>query len=454
MNDEILILFCLFIIAAIVVAVRAAGSTRDELALGKARHSTSSNLNPVEPLAPAILLGTDSAEVEVVYTGEKHLLSFGATRSGKGTGAILPNAISYNGPIIIFDPKDEVLAAVGHYAPNKVMHRCAPLSKDNGALTIDMVAMVRASSDINAAISALCELIVIPSTDATQMFFENEARSLLKGILLFVSTMQNGTLRDVVELVAADQLDLEHKLRQVADDTISSWETKTHIVRYLNKAPNEKSGVLSMLRQNLAFLDNPSILNSLSTGACGIQSFLNANSVIVYVLPPQDFLYYYRWARVIIGMNLFELLQERQKNVLYIIDEMTAVGELKIVAQAFSLMAGYGVRIWGVFQDLSQLRQRYSTEWESFIANSGVVQCFSANDVFTADYLSKRIGATTKYVKLNSKEGWSETVVSYPLMNPDELSRMDRSKGALLVENNNVLIFNKLRHYVYFDKDC
>jgi type IV secretion system protein VirD4 len=37
----------------------------------------------------------------------------------------------------------------------------------------------------------------------------------------------------------------------------------------------------------------------------------------------------------------------------------------------------------------------YKERWESFLANAGVVQGFAANDLTTADWMSRRAGQTT-----------------------------------------------------------
>jgi type IV secretion system protein VirD4 len=44
---------------------------------------------------------------------------------------------------------------------------------------------------------------------------------------------------------------------------------------------------------------------------------------------------------------------------------------------------------------LSQLQALYGQRWESFLANAGIIQAFTPNDLKTAEYLSKRIGETT-----------------------------------------------------------
>ena len=58
-------------------------------------------------------------------------------------------------------------------------------------------------------------------------------------------------------------------------------------------------------------------------------------------------------------------------------------------------MAGFGMQLWGIVQDLSQLEGIYDKGWETFVGNSGVLQYFGSRDQRTAEYFSKLCGVTT-----------------------------------------------------------
>ena len=78
------------------------------------------------------------------------------------------------------------------------------------------------------------------------------------------------------------------------------------------------------------------------------------------------------------------------------LDEMPTLGRLPSLEQAFGLMAGFGMQLWGIVQDLSQLANVYGEHgWQTFISNSGVVQYFGSRDKMTAEYFSSLCGVTT-----------------------------------------------------------
>jgi type IV secretion system protein VirD4 len=66
--------------------------------------------------------------------------------------------------------------------------------------------------------------------------------------------------------------------------------------------------------------------------------------------------------------------------VLYLLDEFASLGHLAPVERAMGLMAGYGVQLWPVLQDIHQLRATYGHRAGTFLSNAGVLQVFGVND--------------------------------------------------------------------------
>jgi type IV secretion system protein VirD4 len=120
-------------------------------------------------------------------------------------------------------------------------------------------------------------------------------------------------------------------------------------------------------------------------------------------------------------------------------------------------MAGYGLQVWPFLQDLGQLRRLYR-DWESFVANSDVVQAFGTTDQFTAEYLSKMAGTATvfhqsqssgrsrgKHSSRSSSAGATET--GRPLVTPDELRRLGRNDQVLLVRGEDPVLARRIAYY-------
>lgn len=116
------------------------------------------------------------------------------------------------------------------------------------------------------------------------------------------------------------------------------------------------------------------------------------------------------------------------------------------------LMAGYGLQLWPILQDLSQLRDLYGTRANTFVANAGVLQVFGVNDVETARWLSQALGkATIGYETATHRPGdmpsTSEHVTGSELLTPDEIMQLAASLQLLRVQGMPPVLAQKLRYY-------
>jgi type IV secretion system protein VirD4 len=81
--------------------------------------------------------------------------------------------------------------------------------------------------------------------------------------------------------------------------------------------------------------------------------------------------------------------------VLFVLDEFASLGHMRQIEDAAGQIAGYGVKLWHVLQDLGQLKALYKERWETFMGNAGILQFFGNNDLTTLEWVSKRLGTTT-----------------------------------------------------------
>ena len=89
--------------------------------------------------------------------------------------------------------------------------------------------------------------------------------------------------------------------------------------------------------------------------------------------------------------------------VLYLLDEFAALGHLAPVERAMGLMAGYGVQLWPILQDIHQLRATYGQRAGTFLSNAGVLQVFGVNDHDSARLVSDLLGQETVVFQTTSR---------------------------------------------------
>lgn len=168
---------------------------------------------------------------------------------------------------------------------------------------------------------------------------------------------------------------------------------------------NERGSVLSTARRNTKFIDAPWMRRCL-TGDDGDAARLDLDAfkaapggLTLYVYLPARFIpTHARFLRLVLNLVLYRMEAQGLEKpacghpVLFVLDEFAALGRMEAIEKATGLMAGYGVKLMPVLQDLGQLKRHYRESWETFLGNAGVLQFFANADLTTLDWLSKRMG--------------------------------------------------------------
>ena len=132
--------------------------------------------------------------------------------------------------------------------------------------------------------------------------------------------------------------------------------------------------------------------------------------------------------------------------------QFAALGRLEPVERAMGLMAGYGLQLWPILQDMSQLKDLYGERAGTFIANAGVQQVFGVNDFETAKWLSQMMGQETAGFQTDSfKPGdgpsFSNNLTGRDLLTPDEIMQLRPENQLLRVQGQATAVAQKLRYY-------
>jgi len=104
------------------------------------------------------------------------------------------------------------------------------------------------------------------------------------------------------------------------------------------------------------------------------------------------------WPRLITNMVLSAAQTEYFRspasghNTLMMLDEFAALERMKSIENAAPAIAGAGVKLFLVLQNLSQMKSVYGENFEAFMANAGTHIYYGFNDNFTAEYVKKRLG--------------------------------------------------------------
>ncbi len=176
------------------------------------------------------------------------------------------------------------------------------------------------------------------------------------------------------------------------------------------------------------------------------------------VLPPDRLLTYSRWLRLLVTQSLLDMAREAAKPdlpVLYLLDEFAALGYLAPVERAMGRMAGYGVQLWPILQDVHQLRAIYGKRAGTFLSNAGLLQVFGVNDHESARLVSDLLGQETVLFQTMSRAldaeksglSFSEQRAARALITPDEVRNMPARAQLLFVSGQRPIMAGKLVYY-------
>ena len=422
------------------------------------------------------------------YDGPGHLLTVAPTRAGKGVGAVVPNLLNHGGSVVVTDPKGENFALTAAHRRQRLGQRVVGLDpfgladrlglpeaeREGARAALNPLDLIdSASPDAADDAAMIADMLVVPQKGGAEgSFWDDEAKALLAGLVLYVALTRVGAerslphVRELLTLAPDAFGDLLVTMGGHPNATVRRTSN-----RLRQKADRERSGVVSSAQSHTHFLDSPRMARVLGESTFSPADLDRGRLSVYLVLPPDRLDTFSRWLRLVVATSLVAVTRARpdtvggstrHARVLFLLDEFAQLGPMAPVRRAVSLMAGYGVQVWTFLQDLGQLKQTYPKDWETFVANTDVVQSFGTTDQFTAEYLSKMggtrtvfsHGATTGKSRSRGKsrssgrsEGSSLSEHGRPLVMPDELRLMDEDEQLLLVRGHRPVRCRKLRFY-------
>lgn len=417
--------------------------------------------------SPEFSLKKDSDNL-LRFDGEGHLLTVAKTRSGKGVGSVIPNLLTYPGSVVVTDLKGENFAVTADRRKDlgQQVAGLDPFDLVGGQARFNPLDIIDPDSD-DAMDDAnmIADMLIIPE-NTSEPFWNKEAHALVAGLILYVCKKYDAekrTLAQLRHLLTLHPDEFENLLNEMLTE---SGLIRRAASRLLQKSDKERSGVISSAQSHTHFLDSPRMERITSVSSFDMSDLKNGRLSLFFILPPDRLDSYKRWMRLMISCSLLAVIRSPGKpkqNVLFLLDEFANLGKMEPITRAYSLLAGYGASLWIFLQNLSQLKNLYRDNWETFIGNSEVLQAFGTNDKFTAEYISNKTGqATVKTTSTGKTRGSNKSVSSMGLSHgrsknisetdrrlklPDEVMRLPENELLLFVGSHDPVKAEKIRYY-------
>jgi type IV secretion system protein VirD4 len=372
-----------------------------------------------------------------VYLGhldDRPMVTIAGARAGKTSTVLEPNLYLYPGSMLVLDPKGElarsarfrramghnvfVLDPFGQSGETTACFNCLDeLDLDNPSLVDDIVSITNA--------------LVPDDGDSRSKHWNDSARMLLVGLILLTLSFPKNerhlvTVRELLCLTykplalgakaaaarALAQASPEEKTRYFDANafaikgllnSMSAMAEKFGGIaaaignRFSQTPLVERGSIFSTAAAQTDFLDSLLLRDTLRTSDFSLASLRSGRPTTIFLcLPVGRMERHSRWLRLIVQLACTVLeglgaYPRTRPPILFMMEEFATLGHMEIMERAAAYFPGFGVKLWVILQDITQLQRYYKTGWESFLGNAGLLQLFANGDEETLRYAAGRL---------------------------------------------------------------
>jgi type IV secretory pathway TraG/TraD family ATPase VirD4 len=415
--------------------------------------------NPWKP--GDVLLGRSMYDPKwlVGIEDDRHVATLATTRAGKGRSVIIPNLLTWPGSALVIDPKGQNACVTalkrGHglfgslgqtvrildpFGEVKDPALQAHIARFNPLATLDLRAL-----DYAERVGLIADALVVPSTDGRDNFFDNAARALISGVIDYVMVSPN-VPADERNLATVRGLLVHPDGPPIKEMSELGGLAQAGAAGQLLGGQNATADVLFTAITHTEWLDSAAMQQALATSDFSLTDLNGGNTTIYLVLPPQYLDKHARFLRLFVNLALQAAPEGRKGKhaTLFLLDEFYALGRLQQLAKSAGVLAGYGVKLWPIIQNIGQVQELYPQNWETFLGNAGLWQAFAVNDAATAQYLAERLGKRVLWRKMRGPRGFEWEISGVASLRDAlefrKVTSRESSKAAVFTESGDTFL--------------
>lgn len=394
-----------------------------------------------------------------------HILVVGPSRSGKGTGFVLPNGYLWQGSAVFFDPKRENFDALANHRTtmgNKVF-MFSPGSSDTHRY--NPLDFVRRDERMATDCLVVASFVIPEKADDT---WAGAGRLLLSALIGYVlaspltTTAQH--MRTVARMTTTGK-DISTVLRAIVKterDHLPTWVIDS-FNQYIALEPETRNSAVFNVNMAMSLWNNGLISAATETSDFDIRE-LRRQPMTIFIGCTIAELSIFRPLIRILFQQIHDLLMEKipgadePHQVLLMLDEFFHVGRMDSLISKITISAGYGFRMAIVMQDIAQLDELYGRHTRITTVSGSQIKLFiQINDLETSEFVSEMLGETTQVYKtpiqrpgqgIFAPRVWAPHYTPRPLRSPLELREMSPRLSILMVKNSPSFELTKIRHYL------
>jgi type IV secretion system protein VirD4 len=429
---------------------------------------------------PAIVVGVWRGRY-LRFAGQQFVLLAAPARSGKGVGIVIPNLLSYPDSVVVLDIKRENYALTAGFrrAHGQDVYLFDPFAEDGRTHRYNPL------SAISEGLFRVGDILAIGYALYPQGghddFWKDQARNLFLGIVLLLCEWRDArragkrasildypvTMGEVLRQSSGNGMPVKAYLQRalVQHRDLLTGPCVDALNRFLSNDDKVLASILATFHAPLTIWANPIVDAATSANDFDLRD-VRRRRMSVYIGITPDHL---SEAALLVNLVFSQLVNLNTKQLpeadptlrfqcLLLLDEMTAIGKIHIIARAVAYMAGYNLRLLSIVQSVAQLESVYGrADARSFLTNHAMQILFAPREQKDANDYSEMLGTYTDQSRSVSRSsgifggrgGSSESVSEQrrSLLLPQELKELGRDKEIIVLENTKPILADRICYW-------
>ncbi|RVL83972.1 type IV secretory system conjugative DNA transfer family protein [Sinorhizobium meliloti] len=396
---------------------------------------------------------------------DRHHLIIGPTRSGKGAGYVVPNALMHEGSMIVTDLKGEVFRATAGYRRqngSQVFLFAPGSEKTNRYNPLDFVRTERGNRTTD--IQNIAGILVPENTESENSVWQATAQQVLAGVISYIT--ESPFYRDRRNLGEVNSffnsgVDLQALMKYIKEkEPYLSKFTLESFNSYIALSERAAASALMDIQKAMRPFKNERIVAATNVTDMDLRA-MKRRPMSIYLAPNITDITLLRPLLTLFVQQVMDILTlEHDPNslpVYFLLDEFRQLKRMDEIMTKLPYVAGYNIKLAFIIQDLKNLDEIYGeTSRHSLLGNCGYQLVLGANDQATAEYASRALGKRTIRYQSESRtiellglprRTKVEQIRERDLMMPQEVRQMPENKMILLIEGQRPIFGEKLRFF-------
>ena len=238
----------------------------------------------------------------------------------------------------------------------------------------------------------------------TDPFWTDTASGLISGLIAHVAAAQDPAKRSMAairKMLYGD--DVDYNLAVLLDKKEhGSQLAYDEIAAYLQICSDKtRPSVLSTARTFTRALNSAQVAGCLENSTIKLEDIVRGEPLDVFItIPPEKLKSHRNMLKMLVGTLLTAITRRKvipPQRTLFVLDEAASLGkEFEPLLTACTLLRGYGMQVLTAWQDVSQIKSRYPTDWPTILNNAAALLTFGAGHYAACKDLGELTGIDPK----------------------------------------------------------